>query len=278
MKVVGVQMDIAWEDKRANFAKVETLLAAETIAPDSLIVLPEMFATGFSMNVDKICERESGETETFLGSLAEKYQSCVIGGVVTRAHDGRGRNEALFIEPSGKDRVSRYCKRHPFSYGGEDKHYAPGREIAVVRTGGLSIAPFICYDLRFPEIFRDAVQYYTDCFVVIANWPQAREAHWTTLLQARAIENQAYVVGVNRCGSDPRHAYSGRSLIVDPRGTILADAGNTERVIQADLDPEEIAAWRREFPALLDMRPEYCRTGVNRLRNDLPPQRRTRDA
>jgi len=120
---------------------------------------------------------------------------------------------------------------------------------------GLRIAPFICYDLRFPEHFRSAAGEGADMFVVIANWPVARIHHWLTLLQARAIENQAAVVGVNRCGTDPRFTYNGRSVVVSPHGHIVADAGEREHIVTATIDPGEIRAWRREFPALADIRP-----------------------
>jgi len=116
------------------------------------------------------------------------------------------------------------------------------------------VAPFICYDLRFPELFRMAVRQGAQLYVVIANWPASRVHHWVTLLQARAIENQAYVVGVNRCGSDPKVAYAGRSLVVSPRGVILADAGGGERVLSAELDLAALQAYRAEFPVLQDMR------------------------
>jgi predicted amidohydrolase len=117
----------------------------------------------------------------------------------------------------------------------------------------MKAAPFICYDLRFPEVFRAAARRGAEIFLVIANWPDRREQHWVTLLQARAIENLAYVVGVNRSGRDPEHVYPGRSMIIDPHGKILADAGGGEAVISAEIDPAEVRNWRRDFPALADM-------------------------
>jgi len=258
MKAVGVQLDIVWEEKAANFAKVRALVEAVDAAPGSLIVLPEMFATGFSMNVARIRESEARETEAFLAALARGRRAFVIGGVVHADTDGRGRNEALVLDPEGR-RVARYCKMHPFSFAGEDRHYASGEGPVTFAWGEFTVAPFICYDLRFPEIFRDAVGRGADCFAVIACWPRPREGHWLTLLQARAIENQACVIGVNRVGSDPKAAYSGRSVIIDPRGRVLADAGSGEGVVAADLDREALAQYRREFPALADMRAEYKR-------------------
>ncbi len=253
MNVLAVQLDIEWENKKANFERVRSLLDEAQVDAGSLIVLPEMFATGFSMNVANIAEAPGGETETFLAEIAGKHQSCVIGGVVTKAPDGRGRNEAVAFSTSG-DTVVRYCKLYPFTYSGEDKHYEPGADVLSFPCGEFITAPFICYDLRFPEAFRAAVRLGATLFVVIANWPQAREAHWSALLRARAIENQAYVVGVNRCGNDPKTSYSGQSVIFDPKGEVLAEANSSEEVIQATVELTPLTEYRRRFPALDDMR------------------------
>ncbi|MFB3787809.1 MAG: carbon-nitrogen family hydrolase [bacterium] len=253
MEVIGIQFNIAWEDKRANFEKVQALLEPVDIAPGSLIVLPEMFATGFSMNVAGIFEDEAGETFAFLRDLARRYRSCAVGGVVTRGPDGRGRNEAVVIDPGGILHA-RYRKMHPFSLAGEHRHYEPGQDVVTFAWGEFTTAPFICYDLRFPEVFRRAVRRGADLCVVIACWPAKREAHWTALLRARAIENQAWVIGINRCGSDPGHTYSGRSLIVDPRGEVIADAGNGEGILQAEADHAFVKKYRQELPFLADAR------------------------
>jgi predicted amidohydrolase len=216
-----------------------------------------MFATGFSMNVAQIAEGAARETQQFLASEAEWRDVHLVGGIVRVAPDGRGRNEAVVFAPDGTEQA-RYQKMHPFTYGGESNHYGPGRAPVLFRLGDWSVAPFICYDLRFPEIFRVAARTGAELFLVIANWPEARVAHWTTLLQARAIENQAYVVGVNRVGDDPTPLrYPGRSLIIGPRGDILADAGNEERVISATLDRGALLDYRRQLPFLADMRPDY---------------------
>ena len=189
MKIIGVQHDIVWENKPANFDKVLSLLGDIEITPGSLIVLPEMFSTGFSMNVEKIRESRSHETETFLCETAKRFASHVLGGLVTQTPDGRGRNEAVVADPSGKA-IARYGKLHPFTFAGETKHYEPGDRLVTFPWGEFTVAPLICYDLRFPEVFRHAILRGADLLVVIACWPQSREAHWTTLLSARAIENQ----------------------------------------------------------------------------------------
>lgn len=253
MNIFGVQLDIQWENKNLNFARVRELVAQAAPAPGSFIVLPEMFATGFSMNVADIAERGEGETELFLQSLARDFSVFVIGGLVAPSGDERGCNEAATFAPDGR-LLSRYRKIHPFSFGGENRRYMAGEQIAVFEWQQFRVAPFICYDLRFPEVFRAAVKKEANLFVVIANWPAPREAHWLTLLKARAIENQAYVVGVNRCGNDPKLHYSGRSQIIDPRGEILADGGEQECVISANLDLIKLNDYRRDFPALADIK------------------------
>lgn len=253
MRVVCCQIDIAWEEKAANFRKVRQLLENARLEPGSLVLLPEMFATGFSMNVTGIAEPEEGPTTRFLAETARAHGIYLLGGLVQRAPDGRGRNEAALFSPEGQQ-VTRYRKLHRFRFGGEQEQYEPGEEIVTAAWGDAVIAPFICYDLRFPEVFRAAIDRGVHLFAVIANWPTAREEHWVTLLRARAIENQAYVVGVNRCGHDPKLAYPGRSLIVDPRGEVLADAGRDEGLISATLDLKALANYRRVFPALADRR------------------------
>ena len=251
MNIAAIQLDIAWENKAANFARVRSLLADAPPEPGTLIVLPEMFASGFSMNLAATVQRGAREDETFLAGLAREHRSFVTGGVVSRAGDGRGRNESVTFSPTG-ELLARYAKIHPFSLGGEAEGHEAGREVVTFDCAGFNAAPFVCYDLRFPEIFRAAAKRGTNLFIVIALWPAKRQQHWLTLLQARAIENQAYVIGVNRVGNEPQFSYAGRSVVIDPHGVIIADAGEQERVLRASLDLETVEAWRRDFPALRD--------------------------
>jgi omega-amidase len=250
MRAVLVQLDIAWENKRTNFARVRELLTAEAPVPGSLLVLPEMFATGFSCDLNATRQSNPPECDEFLATLAREFDCCVIGGVVTVGNNGRARNEALAIGPGGI--LARFAKIHPFRR--EQEVHAPGSEVVMFSWGGFSIAPLVCYDLRFPESFRAAARMGVSLMVVIANWPVARIDHWITLLRARAIENQAYVIGVNRSGRDPELIYPGRSLVVDPHGSILVDAGDSEKVVRTELDPAVVAKWREDFPALKDAR------------------------
>lgn len=253
MNITCCQLDIAWEDRPANFATVRRMLEAARPPAGSLVVLPEMFSTGFSMNIPRIHDGRK-QTREFLAQIAIEFGVDILAGLVTCAPDSRGQNIAVLIDREGKQ-AGRYQKIHPFTPGGESAVYEPGRDVITWDDGsGWVICPFICYDLRFPETFRDAVRAGANLFVVIANWPAAREHHWVTLLMARAIENQAYVVGVNRCGSDPKLAYRGRSMIIDPRGQIIADAGEEEGTIAASLDLPALQQYRKEFPAIADMR------------------------
>ena len=256
MHIACCQLDTVWENKPANHAKVSALLDAADVPQNALVVLPEMFATGFSMNVAAVAETGARETTAFLSEMARARGVHVLAGLVTTNADGRGRNEAVLFGPDGREQA-RYQKMHPFSFGGEAEHYAPGDHPVVANVEEWALAPFVCYDLRFPEAFRSAARRGAELFVVIANWPQARVAHWVALLVARAIENQAYVVGVNRCGSDPKLDYPGRSLIIDPQGNVIADAGSGEGVLRATLDRDALLAWRRVFPALADIHPDY---------------------
>jgi predicted amidohydrolase len=249
----ALQLDIAWEDKAANFRKVEAMVEEAQPAAGSLVVLPEMFTCGFSMNLGVTRQKAAREDETFLAGLARKHRIFVHGGVVSPGSGQMGRNEAVAFSPEGQ-LLARYTKIHPFSLGGEAQGHEAGTEIVTYPWGGFTVAPFVCYDLRFPEIFRAAAWKGADLLVVIALWPVKRQHHWLTLLQARAIENQAYVVGVNRVGREPDYQYAGRSVVVDPHGFIIADAGEREGVLTAALEPEVVSQWRRDFPALRDMR------------------------
>jgi predicted amidohydrolase len=253
-RIFCVQMDIAWEDKAANFAKVAALLAGEAIAPGSMIVLPEMFATGFSFDLAVSAQGQERESEQFLAQLAARYKSTVIGGLVNVDASGKGQNQAVAFGPDGKE-LSRFTKLHSFSYAGEQEHFVPGRSVEVFKWNSLTASPFVCYDLRFPEVFRQAVTRGANLMLVLANWPAQREEHWLALLTARAIENQAYVAGVNRCGAGPKDSYGGASRIISPQGVILAAAGKDEIVISAPVDPPALTAYRNDFPALKDVKP-----------------------
>ncbi|MEO6725279.1 MAG: carbon-nitrogen family hydrolase [Blastocatellia bacterium] len=262
MKIIGLQLDTVWENKAANHSKALALLDQAGPPPGSLVVLAEMFATGFSMNVAAIHDgqsngdSESHQTQDFLSHTAAARGIYLLGGVVAKDKSGRGRNEAVVYAPDGSE-LARYSKLHPFALGGEAEHYVAGNELCLFRWQEFTVASFICYDLRFPEIFRSAAKLGANLFTVIASWPSPRADHWFSLLKARAIENQAYVIGVNRCGNDPKLPHSGHSVIFDPSGKLLADAGSEEGWIAAEADYELLLDYRRGLPFLADLRDDF---------------------
>jgi omega-amidase len=253
--VYAVQFNIVWESRGDNHKRVAKALAAAKPAAGSLIVLPEMFDVGFTMNAD-LAVAGTGETSTFCAELAREYRSHVVAGFADRDAAGRCVNQARVFD-SGGTVVGQYIKSHPFTIGGEHEHYAAGPGPIAFEWAGLRVAPIICYDLRFPELFRRAALAGTELFAVIANFPSSRVDHWITLNRARAIENQAYVVAVNRCGKDPKLAYPGRSMVIDPKGAVLADAGDRPAVIAAPIDLDALRAYRQDFGALRDVRRDF---------------------
>jgi omega-amidase len=251
MQIVAVQIETEWENKEANHARVRRLLAQADVVAGSLIVLPEMFDTGFSMNLDVTAQCEERRSEACLKEIAAQYASTVLGGVVGPICNGLASNEAVAFAPNGELLV-RYKKRQPFTLMREETKYGRGAEGATFEWNGISVAPFICYDLRFPELFRPAAVSGVELFLVIACWPAVRSEHWVRLLQARAIENLAIAVGVNRCGGEPNLPFDGRSCAFDHLGRPLFEAGPTEGVFKIDIDVSALRAWRRKFPALAD--------------------------
>lgn len=255
MRVFGFQTDIAWEDREANFAQIGALVEESgPLPPGSLLVFPELSTSGFSMNIATAAEPREGDSVRFFSTLAKTHRCHVIAGLATVTDTpGFGANEAVCFSPDGTE-AARYRKQKPFVGLGEENHYTPGTSPVLYEIGEWNVSPMICYDLRFPELFREATAMGAELFVVIANWPTSRIDHWTTLLRARAIENQAYVVGVNRVGADPAVAYPGASILVGPRGEILAAADDSVTAITAIFDRTALLDWRRDFPALTGLR------------------------
>ena len=251
MKLYGVQLDTVWHEPERNFKRIDGLLDEVAVEPGSLVCLPETFGTGFTMDVRGQGETPDGPSSAFMAKLAKRLQCWVVGGAVFRGRN-KGANVALAFDPRGVQ-IARYDKIHPFSFGQEPQHYRAGRTLVSFRWDKFTVVPLICYDLRFPELFRKATfELGAEIFLVIANWPNPRGEHWTTLLAARAIENQAYVLGLNRCGHDPKVDYPGASRILDHQGIMLAEAAEQEVVIGAAVDRGALVAWRKKFPALAD--------------------------
>lgn len=253
-----VQFDIVWEDKEANYGRVEALLGEAGVRRGDLVVLPELFDTGFSFRLERTVD--DGATRAFLRDLASRLGATVHGSLTALGDDERGRNRVVAVGPDGAV-LAEYDKIHPFSYGRETERFTGGEETAAYdwRWGAdddasLRIGCAVCYDLRFPELFRAEMLAGAQAFALGANWPAPRAAHWRALAIARAIENQAFVFAVNRCGADPHLAYAGGSICVDPQGAVLAEAGDEERVVSVEIDSAALRAWRDEFPAWRDAR------------------------
>ena len=252
MKVAALQFDIAWEQRKLNYKLVERYLREARDSGADLLVLPEMFATGFSLDPSMTAEDERGETVEFMRSAAGKHEIAIVGGVVLRTEGGRGRNTALVVDKQG-ELISSYAKTHLFSFMGEEKFHLPGDGPRPFEILGTRCACFICYDLRFPELFR-LVADETDCLFVIASWPAARQRHWDVLLPARAVENQLYLVGVNRVGQGGGLDFTGGSAIYSPLGESLAQAGEAETIITAEIEPTRVQDVRKQMPFLQDIR------------------------
>lgn len=246
-----VQLDITWEDKPANFRKLERLLDDADPSPGDLVLLPEMFDTGFSFNLAKTADAD-GETLKFLQTLAADLGVTIQGGrTVHPCHCDKAHNRAPIIGPTGEP-ITEYTKIQPFTYGKEAEFFTGGREVITYPWQGLAACPAICYDLRFPEIFRAGLAKGAELFAIGANWPEARAAHWRALLLARAIENQAFVLGVNRTGRDPTLAYAGGSIALGPRGEVLGELDAREGVLSVTISPALVRDWRATFPAWRD--------------------------
>lgn len=251
MRVAAVQSNIAWEDPEENFRRLEPWVEAAAGAGAHLVVLPEMFACGFSMSTERIAEPADGPSARFLEAQAERHRVWICGSLPERDGEGLPANTLRLAGPRGE--AARYRKIHPFSYAGEDRHYRAGTEFTTVEIEELRVSFFICYDLRFADEFW-ALAEGTDLYVVVANWPTPRREHWRTLLRARAIENQAYVVGVNRVGEGNGLAYAGDSAVIDPLGVTLAEGSGGETLLLADVSRAHVARVREELPFLSDRR------------------------
>jgi len=252
MIVAGIQMDIAWEEPEENIDRAGQAVVRAVGAGADLIVLPEMFATGFTMKAERAVE-STEIARTFLSELARRAGVHLLGGYAEPA-GGLPRNACSTFDPTGEE-VLHYQKIHPFTLAGEEKHYDGGAALATVMVGGVRVTPLICYDLRFPEPFRIAAER-TDLFVVIANWPAKRSHAWRTLLMARAAENQCYVLGVNRVGEGGGEPHSGDSMLVDPFGNAIATASREPTIVVGEVDPARVADARERFSFLADRRPD----------------------
>lgn len=246
MKITLIQTDLLWNDSAGNRARFEQKIAEAGSA--DLIVLPEMFSTGFCTQPRLAAEPLGGETLPWMKRIAQKTD-CALAGSVAVEENGNYFNRFYFVKPDGS--VSQYDKRHLFTYGGEHKEFTAGDKRVIVEYKGWRILLQICYDLRFPVWSRNRNDY--DLALYTANWPTPRVDAWSALLRARAIENLCYVAGINRTGTDPNCSYCGKSALLDFKGQTLADVEpGKEALLSAELDADALRDFRKNFPALQD--------------------------
>jgi predicted amidohydrolase len=247
MKIALIQIPLVWEDPKLNRAYIEHKI--NTLESDTdLVVLPEMFTTGFTMQPERVAETMQGETVVWMQSLA-KAKNCAITGSLVIIEEGNYYNRLLFVFPSGE--IHYYNKRHLFTLAGEDKSYTKGTQKLIIEYRGWKICPLICYDLRFPVFARNVEQY--DLLLYVANWPTIRIQAWDTLLKARAVENMSYTIGVNRVGKDEKdYDYSGHSQVVDFLGNYAIAPQETEGIFYAQLNKEALLKTRTKLGFLND--------------------------
>lgn len=255
MKIALAQMNIKWEDKEYNKIKIEDMTEKAKNEKSDFIIFPEMTLTGFSFDTQKLGESKyNSDTINFFKSLSIKLDINICFGAIIK-EDNFYYNKCFVVNKNGM-LISDYSKIHPFSYSGEDKFFEKGKKIVFYEIDGIHMSNFICYDLRFPEIFR------IDCekrevIIVIANWPESRREHWISLLKSRAVENQCFVVGVNRTGDGNGISYCGDSAVFNPKGNMILNCKDNEDVFFCDILNDDVFDYRNKFPVLNDRNKFY---------------------
>lgn len=252
-----LQTELAWEDHTANFQYLDTMLSRLQPGQADLLILPEMFTTGFSMNAAELAEPTQGSAYHWMAEKAARLQTVVTGSFIAEVAD-QYYNRLLWVRPDGT--FSHYDKRHLFTLAGEEKIYQPGQAHLLTELKGWTIMPLICYDLRFPVWSRNTMGY--DLLIYVANWPSKRRVAWKSLLAARAIENQAYTIGVNRVGEDGNgYPHAGDTSVFDYAGAPLLQAADVESVFTLTLDPKKQDQFRSKL-RFLDDRDAFTLTGI----------------
>ncbi len=248
LKITTFQGHLFWENIDKNLQNISLRLSGLRTSAD-LIVLPEMFTTGFTMNAGKLAEPMNGKTMQWMETTAKKF-NCVITGSIIITENDRYYNRLIWMRPDGS--FEHYDKRHLFALGNEHQTYTAGTKKLLVELNGWTVCPMICYDLRFPVWMRNVNAEY-DLLLVVANWPERRSLHWRTLIPARAVENQAYVIGLNRFGYDGNEVFhSGDSMCIDPNGKVIYYKPNEEDLYTFSINAEELIKTRRAMPFLKD--------------------------
>lgn len=254
MKIALGQIDMGFEQKESAAALCSRLMADAAAKGVDFIVFPEMTLTGFTLNPETYGEeRKNSPSIAFFKEEAKKNGLAVCFGLPVY-EDGISTNHCIIIDKNG-EQLADFAKMHPFSYGEEAKHYIGGCEVQFCQVADATVSPTVCYDLRFPELFQ-VISEKSDIITVIASWPAARRDHWMTLLKARAIENQCFLIGVNRSGDSGGLSYNGDSMVVSPTGEVLAHMDGGSGITVVDIDLSEVAAYRESFPLKADRKPE----------------------
>lgn len=257
MKINLLQLDLVWASPESNRAKAEHIIKSQEKA--DVYILPEMFSTGFATVPEGIAEEWADGTcasHRWMQSVAAELDAAIVGSIAVRENDGSFFNRLCFVRPNGE--TTFYDKYHLFTFGGEHLRYTAGQTKVVAEFRGYRFLLQICYDLRFPVFSRNNAENPYDVAIYVASWPTPRVEAWLSLLKARAIENQCYVCGVNRVGTDPNCQYSGGTQIIDPYGKIIAECQmGDESATTATLDKEALEAFRLKFPVLHDAETFY---------------------
>lgn len=249
LTITTIQSDLFWEDKEANLSMFEKKIRAISEKTE-IIILPEMFSTGFSMNAEMLAEKMDGRTISWMKEMSKEKRVIITGSVIVE-EENKFYNRLVWMMPNGN--FGYYDKKHLFAYAEEDKYYTPGNKRLIASVNGWKINLQICYDLRFPVWARQQSDAEYDLLIYVANWPSRRSHAWKTLLQARAIENQCYVIGVNRIGKDGKDIlYSGDSVIIDPLGETIHEMKDEDAVFSLTLEKQKLNEIRAKFPFLRD--------------------------
>lgn len=253
-KIAMIQMDIAYGDPKVNFAQVtKRVMEAEQMGA-AIILLPELWDTGYDLNrLDELADKDAQASIEYLSDLAKQLNVTIVGGSVAEFSDDGMKNTMLVINQNG-ELVHKYSKLHLFQLMDEHLHLVEGQDEADFELNGVPSAGFICYDIRFPEWMRKSAVNGAKVMYVVAEWPKPRIDHWRALLQARAIENQCYVVACNRVGADPKNEFGGMSLVIDPWGEIVAEGGEGEETVLAEIDLAKVDDVRNRIPVFRDRR------------------------
>ncbi|MEW8957029.1 nitrilase-related carbon-nitrogen hydrolase [Clostridium sp.] len=263
MKIALCQMDILWEDKNFNKNTVLTFVKEASLKKCEFIIFPEMTLTGFSMDTLNLGEGSLNESPTVLwfSKISKEFGINIAFGYIEK-FQGKAKNNLVIVSSQGKV-MSSYSKIHPFSFGEESEHYLGGSEFITTFISGIKFGSTICYDLRFPELFQ-ILSKDSHCIIVIASWPRERSYHWTTLLKARAIENQCYILGVNRVGASNGLTYCGDSMVVSPLGDVLCHNFNNEGLVICNIVKSKVENLRKDFKVKLDRKENLYTLGYKR--------------